>query len=98
VEERRAFDGAAEAHLVALACTTPPAGCEWWILRLLAEVEVRALQRRGLDRRRDDQVTMARAASASVTASNHDAASIGWRCTTAATRLELTRLSPRIQE
>ena len=37
----RTFDGAAEAHLVALACTKPPAGHERWTLRLLAEEVVR---------------------------------------------------------
>lgn len=33
----RTLDGAAEAHLVALVCTTPPAGRERWTLRLLAD-------------------------------------------------------------
>ena len=32
----RRLDGAGEARLVALACTTPPAGAERWTLRLLA--------------------------------------------------------------
>ena len=32
---------AAEAHLVALACSTPPAGRERWTLRLLANEVVR---------------------------------------------------------
>jgi transposase len=31
------LDGANEAHLVALACSTPPDGHERWTLRLLAE-------------------------------------------------------------
>jgi transposase len=31
------LDGANEAHLVALACTTPPTGQERWTLRLLPE-------------------------------------------------------------
>src|SRR3954469_24830088 len=31
------LDGANEAHLIALACSTPPAGQERWTLRLLAE-------------------------------------------------------------
>ena len=31
------IDGANEAHLVALACSTPPEGRERWTLRLLAE-------------------------------------------------------------
>jgi DDE superfamily endonuclease/Homeodomain-like domain len=30
-------DGTAEAHLVTLACSTPPEGCGRWTLRLLAE-------------------------------------------------------------
>ena len=33
----RKLDGAAEARLVALACSTPPAGRQRWTLRLLAE-------------------------------------------------------------
>jgi|SRR5829696_1881004 len=30
------FDGAAEAHLIALACSRPPAGRKAWTIRLLA--------------------------------------------------------------
>jgi hypothetical protein len=37
----RALDGAAEARLVALACSSPPAGRERWTLRLLADELVR---------------------------------------------------------
>jgi hypothetical protein len=37
----RKLDGAAEAHLVALACTPPPAGRARWTLRLLADELVR---------------------------------------------------------
>ena len=33
----KALDGAAEAHLVALTCSEPPAGHDRWSLRLLAE-------------------------------------------------------------
>jgi transposase len=33
----RALDGAQEAHLIALACSKPPAGKRRWTLRLLAE-------------------------------------------------------------
>jgi hypothetical protein len=33
----RTLDGAAEAHLVALACSTPPEGAGRWSLRLLAD-------------------------------------------------------------
>jgi hypothetical protein len=33
---KRKLDGAAEAHLIALACSTPPAGRSDWTLRLLA--------------------------------------------------------------
>jgi hypothetical protein len=34
---RRKLDGQQEAHLVALACSTPPVGRKRWTLRLLAE-------------------------------------------------------------
>jgi hypothetical protein len=37
----RKLDGAAEAHLVAAACSPPPAGRERWTLRLLADELVR---------------------------------------------------------
>lgn len=37
----RTFDGAAEAHLVAVACSDPPAGHERWTLRLLADALIR---------------------------------------------------------
>jgi len=37
----RVLDGAAEAHLVALACGDPPEGRERWTLRLLADALVR---------------------------------------------------------
>lgn len=37
----RTLDGAAEAHLVTLACSAPPAGRERWTLRLLADALVR---------------------------------------------------------
>lgn len=33
----RKLDGAQEAHLIAVACTTPPAGQARWSLRLLAD-------------------------------------------------------------
>ena len=33
----RLFDGAAEAHLIALACSQPPAGRKDWTIRLLAD-------------------------------------------------------------
>ncbi len=33
----RKLDGRAEAHLIALACSTPPAGQERWTLRLLTD-------------------------------------------------------------
>ncbi len=36
-EYRRKLDGAMEAHLIALACGTPPAGHGRWSLRLLAD-------------------------------------------------------------
>jgi len=37
----RRLDGAAEAHLIALACGDPPTGRERWTLRLLADELVR---------------------------------------------------------
>ena len=37
----RTFDGQAEAHLIALACSRPPVGRERWTLRLLADELVR---------------------------------------------------------
>jgi hypothetical protein len=37
----RRLDGAAEAHLIALACGAPPAGRARWTLRLLADELVR---------------------------------------------------------
>lgn len=37
----RKLDGAGEAHLVAVACSDPPAGRERWTLRLLADELVR---------------------------------------------------------
>lgn len=35
--EKRRLDGEAEAHLIALACSTPPAGYERWSVRLLTK-------------------------------------------------------------
>jgi len=40
-EYHRKLDGAQEAHLVALTCSTPPAGHARWTLRLLAGEVVR---------------------------------------------------------
>jgi hypothetical protein len=40
-EYQRKLDGAQEAHLVALTCSTPPAGHARWTLRLLAGELVR---------------------------------------------------------
>lgn len=37
----RRLDGEAEAHLIALACSDPPAGRDRWTLRLLADELVR---------------------------------------------------------
>ncbi len=37
----RVLDGAAEAHLIAVACSEPPTGRERWTLRLLADEVVR---------------------------------------------------------
>src|SRR5688572_11268989 len=36
-EYRRALDGGAEAHLIALSCTEPPDGRARWSMRLLAK-------------------------------------------------------------
>ena len=36
-QPRRKLDGAAEAHLVAVACSPPPAGQARWTLRLLSD-------------------------------------------------------------
>jgi transposase len=38
---RRKIDGAAEAHLVTLACSTPPDQREAWTMQLLADAMVR---------------------------------------------------------
>jgi Homeodomain-like domain len=40
------FDGEAQAKLTALACSTPPAGCARWTIRLLAQhvVELRIVE------------------------------------------------------
>jgi hypothetical protein len=40
-EYARTLDGEAEAHLIALACGTPPTGRQRWSLRLLAQELVR---------------------------------------------------------
>ena len=37
----RLLDGAAEAHVITLACSTPPEGADAWTLRLLASEAVR---------------------------------------------------------
>ena len=44
---RRTLDGRQEAHLLALACTTPPGGQKRWTMRLLADrlVELRVVER-----------------------------------------------------
>jgi hypothetical protein len=44
---RRIFDGAAEARLIALACSPPPAGRARWTLQLLEEavVELKIVER-----------------------------------------------------
>ena len=40
-EYARSLDGEAEAHLLAIACSTPPPGRQRWSLRLLAKELVR---------------------------------------------------------
>lgn len=44
--QRRKLDGRGEAHLIALACSDPPAGHETWTLRLLGGklVELRVVE------------------------------------------------------
>jgi transposase len=44
--KQKVFDGAVEAHLVALRCSQPPAGYARWSLRLLAQrmVELRYVE------------------------------------------------------
>jgi transposase len=44
---RRRLDGRQEAHLLALACTTPPRGQKRWTMQLLADrlVELRVVER-----------------------------------------------------
>jgi hypothetical protein len=39
--EKKCLDGAGEAHLVTLACSTPPAGQDHWTMELLADQMVR---------------------------------------------------------
>lgn len=39
--QKRKIDGAAEAHLVTLACSTPPDGRESWTMQLLADSMVK---------------------------------------------------------
>ena len=34
---QRAIDGKAEAHLVTIACSTPPEGCDHWTLQMLCD-------------------------------------------------------------
>jgi hypothetical protein len=39
--EKKCLDGAGEAHLVTLACSTPPTGQDHWTMELLADQMVR---------------------------------------------------------
>jgi hypothetical protein len=50
-EYRRTLDGAAEAHLVALACADPPPGKQRWSVRVLAAklVEAEVVERVGCE-------------------------------------------------
>lgn len=43
------IEGATEAHLIALACSAPPAGRSRWTIRLLADRFVDLCQREGLE-------------------------------------------------
>ena len=47
----RKLDGAGEAHLVAVACSTPPEGASTWTLRLLRErlLELEVVEHIGLE-------------------------------------------------
>ena len=47
----RKLDGAGEAHLVAVACSTPPEGASTWTLRLLRErlIELEVVEHIGLE-------------------------------------------------
>ena len=47
----RKLDGAQEAHLVAVACSTPPEGASTWTLRLLRErlIELEVVEHIGLE-------------------------------------------------
>ena len=47
----RKLDGAGEAHLVAVACSTPPEGAATWTLRLLRErlIELEVVEHIGLE-------------------------------------------------
>jgi hypothetical protein len=47
----RKLDGAQEAHLVAVACSTPPDGASTWTLRLLRErlIELEVVEHIGLE-------------------------------------------------
>jgi poly-gamma-glutamate capsule biosynthesis protein CapA/YwtB (metallophosphatase superfamily) len=51
---RRIFDGAAEAKLIALACSSPPEGRSRWTLQLLEEAVV---ERQIVDRASDNTIS-----------------------------------------
>jgi Homeodomain-like domain len=51
---RRIFDGAAEARLIALACSKPPAGRARWTLQLLEEAVV---ERKIVERASDNTIS-----------------------------------------
>jgi transposase len=53
---RRRLDGRQEAHLLALACTTPPGGRQRWTMQLLAD---RLVELRVVDRLSDETVRRA---------------------------------------
>ena len=106
----RALDGAAEAHLVALTCSPPPAEAKRLAERLeihytpkhgswlnMAEIELSALQRQCLDRRLGDRSAMEREVAAWVEARNAAATSVDWRFTAADARIKLKRLYPAVE-
>lgn len=63
------FDGAAEAKLIALACSTPPAGRARWTLRLLEE---KVVELNIVDRASDNTIrrTLKKTSSSLIYASN----------------------------
>ena len=91
-EYRRARDGAADAHLVALSCSEPPAGRDHWSMRLLADklVELRIVPAVSDEtvRRTLKKMRSSRGSSGSGASRRKPAASSpgGWRTSSTPTR------------